>query len=325
MIKSDTEPTDFLKSRGSVTGNTYHHSAGPGGRDQVGRTSRDPPVLTLENADLLVMILDPAVDAENLGSRYCSGGYVWQVMDAEHGDVLSGPCFPDPKPPVFDGQGLPEVFEIALGQDRAKVGNDVWVIGVGRVRRESSVVPFHVRDNPTVVERSHWKVDAAETSVTMRSHEAFDEFELELERRVSIDGRALTSQTSLHNRGSREIPVRWFAHPFFPWPGAECFRPSLEMSLPENPGFFVNASGFVERRLDHDWTKGCYVVPRVALGGELAVEQKHPGLGSVEVSCRFPLAWLAVWGNDRTVSFEPYHQTLLAPGNRSVWGIEYRL
>ncbi len=282
-------------------------------------------MLTLENQNLLVKILDPAVDANKLGSRYCSGGYVWQVMDAEQGEVLSGPCFPDPAPPPFDGQGLPEVFEIALGQDRAKVGGDVWVIGVGRVRRESPVVPFHVRDNPTVVERVTWKVEASETNATMRSHETFEEFELELVRRVSIDGRTLTSKTSLRNRGSREIPLRWFAHPFFPWPDAECFRSSLELSLPENAGFFTNAAGFVERRLEHDWTKGCYVVPKVALGGELAVEQRHQGLGRVNVSCRFPLAWLALWGNDRTVSFEPFHQTVLAPGNRSVWAMEYRL
>jgi hypothetical protein len=282
-------------------------------------------VLTLENADLLVKILDPAVDAAKLGSRYCSGGYVWQVMHAEHGELLSGPRFPDPAPPVFDGQGLPEVFETALGQDRAKVGEDVWVIGVGRVRRESPAVPFHVRDNPTVIERVAWKIEASETSVTMHSHEAFEEFELELVRRVSIEGRALTSKTSLRNRGSREIPVRWFAHPFFPWPGAECFRPSLEMSLPENPGFLTNSSGFVERRPDHDWTKGCYVVPRVALGGELTVTQRHQELGDIEVSCRFPLAWLALWGNERTVSFEPYHQTVLPTGARSVWTIEYRL
>lgn len=279
---------------------------------------------TLENADLLVKVLDPVVDEAKLGSRYCSGGYIWQVMDAKHGEVLSGPCFPDPKPPTFDGQGLPEVFEIALGQERAKVGDDVWVIGVGRVRRESTVVPFHVRDNPTVVERAAWNVDASETRITMRSHEAFEEYDLELERRVSLDGRTLTSKTSIRNRGSREIPLRWFAHPFFPWPSAECFRPTLEISLPANPGFFTNSRGFVERRAEHDWSKGCYVIPQVALGGELGVEQKHEALGAVHVACRFPIAWLALWGNDRTVSFEPFHQTVLAPGNRSVWAIEYR-
>lgn len=280
---------------------------------------------SLEDADLTVKILDPLTDTEKLGSRYCSGGYVWQVEDARHGELLAGPCFPDPEPPPFDGQGLPEVFEIALEQDRAEVGADVWVIGVGRVRRESATTPFHVRDNPTVVERTTWAIEASRKSVTMRSREAFSDFELALERTVSLDGRTLTSRTSLENLGEREIPLRWFAHPFFPWPGAECFRASPEVSLPENPGFLANARGFVERRPEHQWTKGCYVVPKVALGGELEVVHKHPLVGEVRVACRFPLAWLALWGNHRTVSFEPFHQTPLAPGTRSVWAIEYRL
>jgi hypothetical protein len=282
-------------------------------------------VLTLEDADLTVRILEPVADEKKLGSRYCSGGYVWQVEDARHGVLFSGPCFPDPEPPPFDGQGLPEVFETALGQERANVGDDVWVIGVGRVRRESPNTPFHVRDNPTVAERATWDIEASRKGVTMRSRGSFMDFELALERAVSLEGRTLTSKTALTNLGRREIPVRWFAHPFVPWAGAECASLSLTMSLPENPGFFVNERGTVERRAEHTWGRGCYVVPRAALGGELGIVQKHPLLGEIRIACRFPLAWLALWGNDRTVSFEPFHQTLLAAGATSAWSIEYRL
>ena len=280
-------------------------------------------MFTLEGPDLAVKILDPEADRGNLGSRYCSGGYVWQVEDARHGALLSGPCFPDPEPPPFDGQGLPEVFETALGQDRARVGDDVWVIGVGRVRRESATSPFHVRDNPTVVERAQWIVERSPLVVTMRSRETFSDFELELERTVSLDGRTLTSSTALANRGSRDLPVRWFAHPFLPWAGPDVLGFSLETTLPENPGFFTNVRGAVERRKEHAWANGCYVVPRTALGGELGVTQAHPALGSVRVKCRFPLAWLALWGNERTVSFEPFHATVLTPGAESAWAIEY--
>lgn len=280
-------------------------------------------MIFIENAELTVTLLEPARDAARLGSRYCSGGYVWQVADAKRGELLSGPCFPE-EPPPFDGQGLPEVFETALGADTARVGDDVWVIGVGCVRRESPVRPFHVRDNPTVVERTTWSVEQCERSVTMRSRESFHDFSLELARTVSLEGRTLRSTTALRNAGERALPVRWFAHPFFPWAQTECFRASLECELPENPGFSLNARGFVERRAEHDWARGCYVVPRVALGGELAVTQKHPALGEVLVTCRFPLAWLALWGNERTVSIEPFHATVLEPGGSSTWSVEYR-
>ena len=280
--------------------------------------------LTLVNDELVAHVLHPEADRERLGSRYCSGGYVWQVTDARFGELLAGPCHPNPEPPPFDGQGLPEVFEIALGQDSARVGDDVWVIGVGRVRRESPVRPFHVRDNPTVVERAVWSVEHSKGSITMRSHEVFSGFELELVRVVTLNERTLTSATTVRNLGTREVPIRWFAHPFFPWAGRECFRFSLETDLPENPGLLANDQGFVERNPAHDWKRGCYVVPRAALGGELEVTQRHPTLGDVNVKCRFPLAWLALWGNDKTVSFEPFHATALAPGAESHWAIEYR-
>jgi hypothetical protein len=279
---------------------------------------------TLEDSGLTVTVLDPATDTARLGSRYCSGGYLWQIEDAHHGALLSGPCFPDPEPPPFHGQGLPEVFEIALGQDFSRVGDDVWVIGVGRVRRESPNRPFHVRDNPTVVERTAWRVEPSKNAVTMRSHEAFARFELELVRTITLKQRAITSETRLRNLGRRDIPVRWFAHPFLPWPNGECFRFSLETELPENPGFFLNDRGYVERKPAHAWESAAYVVPRTALGGELEVVQKHPLLGEVRASCRFPLAWLALWGNDRTVSFEPFHATVLGPDAESAWAIEYR-
>jgi hypothetical protein len=286
-------------------------------------TSLGGSTLTLVNDELAVHLLRPEADRERLGSRYCSGGYVWQVTDARLGALLSGPCHPEPQPPPFDGQGLPEVFETALGQDTARVGDDVWVIGVGRVRRESPARPFHVRDNPNVVERAVWSVEHSKESITMRSHETFSDFELELVRAVTLNERTLTSATTVRNLGSREIPIRWFAHPFFPWAGTECFRLSLETELPENPGFFVNDQGFVERKASYDWQRGCYVVPKTALGGELEVTQRHPTLGDVGVKCRFPLAWLALWGNDRTVSFEPFHATTLTPGVTSTWGIDY--
>ncbi|HEX6277750.1 MAG TPA: hypothetical protein VFZ53_32130 [Polyangiaceae bacterium] len=280
-------------------------------------------MFSLEENGLCASLLDPATDTGRLGSRYCSGGYVWQVTDARHGPLLSGPCFPAPEPPPFDGQGLPEVFEIALGQDSACVGDDVWVIGVGRVRRESAVRPFHVRDNPTVVERAAWSIERSRNAVTMRSSERFSGYALELVREISLRDRTLVSTTRLANTGMRTLPVRWFAHPFLPWADGECFRLSLETELPENPGFVLNDAGSVMRRAGHAWSRGCYVVPRTALGGELEVTARHPVAGDVRARCHFPLAWLALWGNDRTVSFEPFHATVLAQGAESRWAIEY--
>jgi hypothetical protein len=281
-------------------------------------------VLTLASDELRIELVDPRVDGERLGARYCAGGYVWQAYDARHGPIFAGPCFPEPAPPVFDGQGAPEVFEIALGQHAAKVGDEVYVIGVGRVRRESHVRPFHVRDNPNVTERAAWDVsEPAAKTLLFRSMAAFGDFALALERSVALEGRRLCSATRVSNRGACTLPLRWFAHPFLPWAGDRGVRSSLELSLPEGTALVEDREGFVARRPGSDWSRGHYVVPRVALGGELTLEQCHPVLGRVRIECGFPLGGLALWGNERTLSCEPFFQTLVGPGASADWSVTY--
>src|SRR3990167_3012019 len=99
-------------------------------------------MLTLSNDELAISMLDPIADQSRLGSRFCSGGYIYQIKDHKLGNLLSGPSFPADVPSTFDGQGIPEVFEVALGQNDAKVGDDVLVIGTGLVTRVSPIKPF---------------------------------------------------------------------------------------------------------------------------------------------------------------------------------------
>jgi hypothetical protein len=280
-------------------------------------------VIELSDAGLDVSVLEPERDVLRLGARYCSGGYVWQVTDERHGALLAGPCFPEPEPPPFDGQGLPEVFEIALGQDRARVGDEVYVIGVGRVLRESAVRPFHVRDNPRVVERATWDLNVANRLLRAHSAARFDGFAFELTRTLELRGRVLESATRLVNTGGLDIPLRWFAHPFFPWPDGDCCRLSLECALPEGAALVENSRGFLERRTGSDWQRGHYCLPRVAFGGALVVEQRHRALGSVRVSCSFPLGQLALWGNSRTFSFEPFLLSVIPAHAEAAWAISY--
>ena len=281
-------------------------------------------MLTLAQGGLRVEILDPKADVARLGGRYCAGGYVWQVEDERHGALFSGPAFPASDPPVFDGQGAPEVFELALGQHVAKLGDEVYVIGVGRVRRESAVRPFHVRDNPTVTERAAWDVsEIAPKTLCFRSHATFGAFAFALERTIALAGRTLTSATRLSSVGGAELPVRWFAHPFFPWAGPRLFAASVEYALPEGAALLEDADGCVARRAGSDWSRGHYLLPRVSLGGELVVDACHPVLRGVRVECQFPLGGLALWGNERTWSFEPFFQTIVAPRATARWAVRY--
>ncbi|NJN82715.1 MAG: hypothetical protein HC802_10870 [Caldilineaceae bacterium] len=76
-------------------------------------------MFTLANEQLSVSLLDPVADRARLGSRYCVGGYIWQVTDAAKGALLAGPLYPHPAPNTFDGQGAPDMFLTPLGVARA--------------------------------------------------------------------------------------------------------------------------------------------------------------------------------------------------------------
>ncbi|MBN1401548.1 MAG: hypothetical protein JXA74_11965 [Anaerolineae bacterium] len=280
---------------------------------------------TLSNDQLTVSILDPVADVARMGSRYCTGGYIWQVTDGRLGELLAGPRYPDPNPDAFNGQGAPEMFMAALGED-APLGGLVGCIGVGAVRRTSSVEPFSVRHNPEVAEFLRWDVEVEEAAITMYAHGRHGGWGYGLERLVTLTERTLVSQTTLENRGVLSVPIRWFPHPFFPptVDGVQC-RFATAVTLPENPGFQMEAEGWIRYKPEHDWGRGCFQ----ALGFDapedgLRFVQKHPKVGQVAVETDYVPAYLPIWGNANTFSVEPYHEDTLSEGEAARWSVTYR-
>ncbi len=280
---------------------------------------------TLQNQKLRVMILDPISDRYRLGSRYCTGGYIWQILDLISGDLLSGPMFPDPLPTQFDGQGAPEVFETALGLDTASINNTVLVIGVGEVLRSSPVEPFHVRDNPIVKEFCTWKIDRLKSSISMHTSHKYKKYSLQLTRVVSLVGRTVISRSALINRGEESVPLRWFAHPFFPLNNdLVCSKFSRPFEISDNRGFFLDKDGYLAMRKEYPWKKGLYCPLKMDGEGPMIIRQLHPVLPELEVQLCFPVSSMPVWANANTYSFEPYLDTILDPESKKEWSIEFR-
>ena len=76
----------------------------------------------LTNESLSVAILDPQADQGRFGTRYCTGGYIYQVVDAQRGELLSGPTYPASFN-WFDGQGIPDAFNLGpLREPTASAG-----------------------------------------------------------------------------------------------------------------------------------------------------------------------------------------------------------
>jgi hypothetical protein len=278
---------------------------------------------TLKNTQISVEILDPITNASRLGSRYCTGGYIWQVVDARQGDLLSGPLYPE-EPNTFDGQGMPDMFHQPLGAEDVPVGGEVHCIGVGQVRRTSPVEPFEVRHNPEVIEFLRWNVEEADDTIIMTTAGTFREWAYDLERSVVLDGRTVHSTTIVRNQGTA-LPIRWFAHPFFPLTEDNVLcRFSMPVSMPENPGYYLNPQAYVVRKADHDWNRGWYQpVDYERSGSAISVVQKHPKIGEVLTETDFMPSFLPIWGNARTFSFEPYTERVLQTGESTTWKISY--
>ncbi|MBE0696416.1 MAG: hypothetical protein IH586_05785 [Anaerolineaceae bacterium] len=282
----------------------------------------------LKNEQITVEVLDPAADVARLGSRYCTGGYIWQVSDVHKGPLLTGPEWPK-EPNTFDGQGMPDMFFRALGAENAPVGGEVGCIGVGKVRRTSPVEPFYVFHNREVIEFVHWEVDdrsGKETpAVHMRTQHTFRDWSYELERSVTLHGRTVDSHTAIRSLGEAVLPVVWFAHPFFPIPANNVLcRFLTSVSMPDNPGFFLDDAGFVNRKAEHDWGRGWYQSLDYAKeDAGLKVLQKHDLVGQVTAATDFMPSFLPIWGNDKTFSFEPYFTRDFAQGESAAWSIAY--
>jgi hypothetical protein len=279
----------------------------------------------LSNTQLQVEILDPKVETARLGSRYCTAGYIWQVTDARLGALMSGPEYPD-EPSTFNGQGIPDMFRRPLGAETAQVGEEVSCIGVGRVLRSSPKQPFGAQDNPMVIQFLAWDVERQPAALVMRAEHTFGEWSYSIKRVVALEGRILRSHTLLRNQGRLPLSLYWFPHPFFPLtPDEVLCRFSIPVRAPENPGFVLREDGFFARKTSHDWKKGCFVALEYEPDGTgLTITQKHSLLGEVTSVTDYDPAFLPIWGNHRTFSFEPFIEREIPLGGVAQWSVEYQ-
>jgi hypothetical protein len=281
-------------------------------------------MIYLKNKQLAVEIVDPVADQRLLGSRYCTGGYIFQISDNSKGNLLGGPMYPDRQYNAFDGQGAPEVFVAALHENSAEVGDDVLVPGVGRVQRTSPKSPFHVRDNPSVRQFCVWEIERSSDRILMEASHKFDKWDIVIERTVALEGRSVVSETRVRNIGPADCPIRWFPHPFFPFPGqGGAARFEGPVAVPDNPGYFLNSQGIVEVRGGFDWEAGLYQPVSWQRPLPFGVDIFHQRCTSVRMRCDYVPSFLPLWANDRTFSVEPYFEKDLESGGTCSWKVEY--
>ena len=267
---------------------------------------------TLTSESLEVSILDPLADQERFGTRYCTGGYIFQITDHRHGALLSGPTYPDSFN-WFDGQGIPDAFNLSPLHDPAAVDTSALIIGVGVCDLQAN----------QVAEFCRWDVQQHATSLAMHTSQAFQGFALELERTVALHGRTIRSTTQLRNTGHLPIPMRWFPHPFFPQLETdELCRLNIPVSIPADASYQLAESGFIARK-GWPWTDGHFLALDHAAQTNVVVLQKHPLLGLVAATCSYIPSYFPIWGNPQTFSWEPFLERTIGARQECGWWIDY--
>jgi hypothetical protein len=268
-------------------------------------------MFSLTNGTLEVQLLDPVADRARFGVRYCTGGYIFQVRDPAHGDLLSGPTFPDSFN-WFDGQGIPDAFNLGPLASTQVLG-DALIIGIG------------VCDLPNREVRSFcdWSIDRSPARAHFSTRQNYEDFALALERAVSLHTRTLRSHTVLRNVGKAPIPLRWFPHPFYPQTATD------ELLWINAPLRWRDANGYA--RLQNDfiartgwpWNEGKYLPLDHDATAPLVLLQRHPLLGMVSATCSYVPDFFPIWGNAATFSWEPFLERTVAPGQTFEWWIDY--
>lgn len=275
---------------------------------------------TLDNDSLIVEILDPVADRARLGTRYCTGGYVFSVTDAELGDLMSGPTYPDDFN-TFDGQGMPDAFNLdpltGLMSPRTEgvpvpTDGQALILGIGVCDLTQN----------EVVDWCTWKVTESERAVAFTTEHSFRGYNVILERTVSLIGRTIRKETTLTNHG-RPLTFRWFPHPFYPHPETdELIKLSIPVSFPASEGFAMGDNGFILRQGDK-WQRGYYQALDHSATGPLTVLQRHPKLGLVAATTSYVPDYFPIWGNANTFSWEPFFERSVGPAQTVDWHIDY--
>ena len=180
-----------------------------------------------------------------------------------------------------------------------------------------------------VVEHCKWDVarSAEGTALTFTTTHDYGGQQVEIEREVALLQRTLTSKTRLTNTGSAPVALAWYPHPFFPQPEGTDELPkfSVPITIPaDSEGYTIARSGWLCRKR-WPWARRENYYQAAAHGCDkpFTVLHKHPKCGLISGKIDYVPSLLPIWGNDRTISWEPHLERTVHGGQAASWSVEY--
>ena len=284
-------------------------------------------MLKLQNENFLLEILDPRKDHDLLGARYCRGGQIFQVKNSQGEALFCGPTYPEAYN-AFDSQGLPDAFNSYPNFEQSQLGDEIFVIGVGRVKYSNPIETFFACDNREVAKAVDWEIEKEGQKITFSCEDEYQGFAYRLEKSVELKNYAIEQKIRLVNTGDKQLPVSWFAHPFF-FHREDLVFGNLPVKQEANSLYFRNQDNEITVSLpeDFDTVRDQTFVMGQAIQNEevLHVPIRHKFLDNFSIDCHFKVAQFPVWYNEKTISPEPFLIQDLGKSEQLPWAINYNL
>jgi hypothetical protein len=284
-------------------------------------------MIHLGNDNFLLEVLDPASDLELLGARYCRGGQIFQVRDKQGQELFAGPTYPEAYN-AFDSQGLPDAFNSFPNFSDARVGDEIFVIGVGRVKYSNPIETFFACDNRDLAQAVDWQVSQEGQKLTFKCEDSYQGFAYQLEKIVELKDKSIEQQFTLINTGKKQLPVSWFAHPFF-FHRDDLVFGNLPIKQELNALYSRNESGEITISMPQDFESirdQTFVMGQAIQDDQsLHVPIRHKTLSEFSIDCYFKVAQFPLWYNQKTISPEPFLIQDLDISENLTWGISYNL
>jgi hypothetical protein len=278
-------------------------------------------VLELLSKCLRVVLLDPEADRELLGTRFCSGGYIWTVEDATAGPLLSGPEGSEHSPHPFNGRGLPEAFRhrTRAGQPLTWNGDRALAPGIGVVARDD-------QDQLRLLSSCTWTIEQYQDRMVFTTEQQEGNRGYTLSRMVQIVDRDVLSVTRFSNVGQTVLALQWFAHPFFMLDpiGRTTAELPIGTRISDNSVFHLEGNTLRMRRHFDGQHDGEFAQLHLPRDHKLHTRISHPLVGSVRFETSFVPSECPIWANGHTFSIEPYQTLQLEPIESRQWTLRYR-